>query len=126
MEFVGEEIVENVLGFKYAIGGYTLDNGIYNNFNIVSIFKKKNLGTKYSETECFCGGECVPSGVFNISRCRSGAPFFISLPHFYKADPYYLEHIEGLRPNDSMEFSAIIEPVIILIFRLLVYRLIHE
>jgi len=61
---------------------------------------------------CYCNGECVPSGLLNVSSCRFGAPIFISLPHFYKADPSLLDQIEGLNPNDNdYNFSITLEPV---------------
>ena len=43
-----------------------------------------------------------PSGIFDISRCKFGAPFFISQPHFLNADPYYLTMLDGLNPNSSL------------------------
>lgn len=61
---------------------------------------------------CYCNGECTPSGMINVTMCRFGAPVFISLPHFYKADPSLLDHIEGLNPNDTQHsFSITLEPV---------------
>jgi len=61
---------------------------------------------------CYCNGECVPTGLLNMSSCRFGAPVFISLPHFYKADPSILDQVEGLNPNDSdYNFSITLEPV---------------
>lgn len=58
-------------------------------------------GEKYDEYECFSHGEetDIPSGVMNISACRYGAPVFVSLPHFYAADPYFLEYVDGLEPK---------------------------
>ena len=60
---------------------------------------------------CYCNGECTPSGLLNITLCRYGAPVFISLPHFHKADPAVLNAVEGLRPNDKEHsFSITLEP----------------
>ncbi|GAB1863256.1 Scavenger receptor class B member 1 [Camponotus japonicus] len=60
---------------------------------------------------CYCNGECTPSGLINITICRYGAPVFISLPHFYKADPTVLDAVDGLRPNDKdHSFSITLEP----------------
>jgi len=82
-------------------------------------------GTKYPEKRCFCAKspligttdvkqgveECVPSGVRGISKCRFGAPVFVSFPHFYKADPSYLLDVDGLSPNQSLhEFYMAVEP----------------
>jgi hypothetical protein len=83
-------------------------------------------GTKYPEKRCYCAKrqiigsdeisacseECVPSGVRSISKCRFGAPAFVSFPHFYKADPSYLLNIIGLNPNQDLhEFYVAVEPV---------------
>lgn len=68
-------------------------------------------GTLYPENTCFCGGQCVPSGVMNVSSCRFGTPIFMSFPHFYQADPFYVNQVEGLNPNkDEHEFYMILEP----------------
>lgn len=86
-------------------------------------------GTKYPEKRCYCAKsqligvnkisdcveECVPSGVRGISKCRFGAPAFISFPHFYEADPIYLQYIKGLNPSKELhEFYIAVEPVSIL------------
>ncbi|XP_030074691.1 scavenger receptor class B member 1 isoform X2 [Microcaecilia unicolor] len=54
-------------------------------------------GTVYPPNEGFC--PCLASGVQNVSSCRFNAPFFISFPHFYNADPVFLHAIDGLSPN---------------------------
>lgn len=47
----------------------------------------------------------------NISACRFGSPVFMSYPHFYKADPYYVEQIDGMMPEqDKHEFYMVLEP----------------
>lgn len=83
-------------------------------------------GTKYPDKRCFCAKrqiigtneisacaeECAPSGVRSISKCRFGAPAFVSFPHFYKADPSYLLNITGLNPSQDLhEFYIAVEPV---------------
>jgi CD36 family len=62
---------------------------------------------------CFCsGGECNPSGTVNASTCRFGAPVFVSFPHFYLGDPYYVDQVNGLNPEqDRHEFHIDLEPV---------------
>lgn len=42
-----------------------------------------------------------PSGVFDISTCKFGAPILISEPHFLNGDNYFLATIVGLRPNHT-------------------------
>lgn len=69
-------------------------------------------GSLYPENACSCNGECVPSGVLNISACRYGSPGFVSFPHFYTADPYYVDQFDGLTPNKKQhELSITLEPV---------------
>jgi hypothetical protein len=69
-------------------------------------------GTMEPENLCNCGGQCLPSGVFNISACRYGIPAFISHPHFYKGDPYYLRQLKGLEPVPNRHrFDVTVEPV---------------
>ena len=37
----------------------------------------------------------VPSGVLDISQCKWGAPLFMSQPHFYQADPFFVAQVGG-------------------------------
>lgn len=69
--------------------------------------------TDHPDNWCFCsGGVCNPSGLGNSSTCRFGAPVFVSFPHFYLADPFYLNQVEGLNPQkDLHEFFIDLEPV---------------
>lgn len=100
MDFEEEIEIHGVKTFKFAGGNRTVDNG-----------------TLYPENECFCGGECVPSGLFNVSSCRYGTPVFMSFPHFYNADPFYLNQVEGLKPDkDKHQFFMSFEPVRELVF----------
>jgi scavenger receptor class B protein 1 len=94
LQFNGKKKVKGIMGNKYTFDDYMLDNG-----------------TKYPENKCFCNGDCFPRGVFNVSSCRYGMPGFSSLPHFHKADPYYINLIEGMRPTkEKHEFYAVLEP----------------
>ncbi|KAL9919341.1 LOW QUALITY PROTEIN: protein peste-like [Glossina fuscipes fuscipes] len=87
--------IHNVNAHKYSLGERLLDNG-----------------TLFPSNKCFCiGGKCECSGVFNIGPCAYNAWMYISLPHFYKADPYYLDAIEGLKPEkEKHEFFMTVEP----------------
>jgi len=73
-------------------------------------------GRNYEPNSCYCTAdvaECpdLPSGVQNVSQCKFGAPAFISFPHFYLADPTYLNNIEGMHPNaEEHEFYVSMEP----------------
>ena len=52
----------------------------------------------------------------NVSSCRYGTPAFVSQPHFYGADPYYTDNVEGLNPvKEKHEMFMTMEPVIITI-----------
>lgn len=64
------------------------------------------------ENTCFCHGECMWSGVMNVSACRFGSPAFLSLPHFLYADPALREAVEGMAPDpDKHSFYFAVEPV---------------
>lgn len=95
LEFEKEVVISGVLGYKYVAGDRFLDNG-----------------TKIPENKCFCEGKCMPYGGLNISVCRYGSPAYVSLPHFYKADPHYTRLIHGMNSQEDLhEFAMIFEPV---------------
>lgn len=48
---------------------------------------------------CTPPGNCLPSGVLNISVCKSGAPVVISNPHFLQADKQIIDAVIGIHPN---------------------------
>ncbi|CAG9862241.1 unnamed protein product [Phyllotreta striolata] len=94
LEFYEEVVINNIVGYKFIAGEKFLDNG-----------------TKIPENKCFCDGDCMPSGALNVSNCRHGSPAFVSLPHFYKADPYYLDLVDGLNPQEDLhQFYMVFEP----------------
>lgn len=94
LEYEKEVEIKGVKGYKYSA---------------MSLFDN---GTLKPENQCFCGGECLPSGVLNVSSCRENSPSFLSLPHFYDADTYYTDSLEGLHPQkDKHEFYITLEPV---------------
>ncbi|XP_011162113.1 protein croquemort isoform X1 [Solenopsis invicta] len=75
--------VEGIKGSTYTANKYMLDNGKY-----------------VASRQCYCPkGNCGPSGTLDISSCKFGAPAFVSLPHFYLADPSYRVNITGLLPQ---------------------------
>ncbi len=48
-------------------------------------------------------GYCHPySGALNSSTCRFGAPAFVSFPHYYRADSFYQNQVEGLNPDAEL------------------------
>ncbi|XP_054447784.1 lysosome membrane protein 2 [Pteronotus mesoamericanus] len=48
---------------------------------------------------CIPAGNCLGSGVLNVSICKNGAPIILSFPHFYQADEKFVSAIEGMHPN---------------------------
>jgi hypothetical protein len=95
LDYSEEEDILGIPAYRYEASHTLLDNG-----------------TVEPKNHCNCGGECLPSGVFNISACRYGIPAFISYPHFYKGDPYYLRQVKGLDPaSNRHRFDITIEPV---------------
>ncbi|KAJ9598393.1 hypothetical protein L9F63_010915 [Diploptera punctata] len=92
--YVDDREVEGIPSYRYVGTKMLLDSGELD-----------------PENWCFCGGECLPPGVLNISSCARGAPVFISYPHFLHADPYYLKQVRGLDPSEEKhQFHIIVEP----------------
>ncbi|KAB0795085.1 hypothetical protein PPYR_11924 [Photinus pyralis] len=95
LDYKEDTLVKGIQGYKYSAQAGMLDNG-----------------TLIPENKCYCDGKCIPSGMLNISTCRSGAPLFGSLPHFYGADPIYGSMVEGIKPEESKHESyVILEPI---------------
>jgi len=76
---------------------------------------------KNEDNKCYCmkdqGFDCFKSGVLNMAPCKvtdslpKGAPIALSYPHFYQADPHYLNAVEGLKPQkEKHEFYVDISP----------------
>ncbi|KAJ9585302.1 hypothetical protein L9F63_002887 [Diploptera punctata] len=96
-------------GYKFVGDDRTFDNGTKYRDNNCYCAKTQMVGTEHDVGKCT--EECMPSGVRGISKCRYGAPIFLSFPHFYKADPSYLRSVKGLSPNkDLHEFYLGIIP----------------
>lgn len=94
-EFTGTASIRGINGYKFEMDKRFLDNG-----------------TEIPGNECYCSDYCLPSGAVLATACKGFSPNYISLPHFYKADPYYLENVEGLKPiPEKHEFHLIIEPM---------------
>eukprot|EP00096_Caligus_rogercresseyi_P014060 TRINITY_DN659_c0_g1_i6.p1 TRINITY_DN659_c0_g1~~TRINITY_DN659_c0_g1_i6.p1 ORF type:complete len:605 (-),score=179.40 TRINITY_DN659_c0_g1_i6:570-2384(-) len=67
------------------------------------------------DNECYCppGFECFKSGVYSMEPCKreTSAPLALSYPHFYQADPSFLEGVEGLSPmKEKHEFFMDVVP----------------
>uniref|UniRef100_A0A673VFC1 Scavenger receptor class B member 2 n=1 Tax=Suricata suricatta TaxID=37032 RepID=A0A673VFC1_SURSU len=67
---------------------------------------------------CIPKGNCLGSGVLNISVCKNGAPIILSFPHFYQAEERFVSAIDGMHPNkDYHETFADINPLTGIILR---------
>lgn len=89
--------IHGVNGYRFTSGVRAVDNG-----------------TNFPENKCYNSqdGEIVPSGVMNISSCRYGSPVFMSFPHYFSADEFYLNEVEGLEPSkEKHESYFTLEPV---------------
>ncbi|XP_023257267.1 lysosome membrane protein 2-like [Seriola lalandi dorsalis] len=61
---------------------------------------------------CVPAGNCLGSGVLNVSGCKQGAPIIMSSPHFYQADEKFVEDIFGMKPNkEEHETTIDIDPL---------------
>ncbi|XP_026282563.1 platelet glycoprotein 4-like [Frankliniella occidentalis] len=73
-----------------------------------------NSPRTFKDNLCFCNktdlNECAADGLFDTSPC-TGAPTFISYPHFYLTDPAVAAPFEGMTPNaEEHDMSADIHP----------------
>lgn len=96
LSYENTTMFQDLIGKRYIGTEETLDNGAID-----------------ASRKCYCpNGDCGPSGTLNISSCKFGAPAFVSMPHFYLADPSYGEAITGMSPDKQKhEMSLVIEPV---------------
>ncbi|XP_072271866.1 scavenger receptor class B member 1 isoform X2 [Pyxicephalus adspersus] len=81
--FEKEDSYRGIPTFRYVAPNYLFANG-----------------SDYPPNEGFC--PCTASGVMNVSACRAGAPLFLSFPHFYNADPGFVDAVDGLHPSEDL------------------------
>ncbi|XP_008591031.1 PREDICTED: lysosome membrane protein 2 [Galeopterus variegatus] len=79
--FSGFESVQGLPAFRYKVPAEILAN------------TSDNAGF------CLPEGNCLGSGVLNVSICKNGAPIIMSFPHFYQADERFVSAIDGMHPN---------------------------
>ncbi|XP_029941472.1 lysosome membrane protein 2c [Salarias fasciatus] len=56
---------------------------------------------------CVPAGNCLGSGVLNISTCKEGAPIIMSSPHFYEADEKFVQDVFGMNPKKEHHQTVI-------------------
>ncbi|XP_039909414.1 lysosome membrane protein 2c [Simochromis diagramma] len=56
---------------------------------------------------CVPAGNCLGSGLLNVSVCKEGAPIIMSSPHFYQADEKFAQDVFGMTPNKEEHQTAI-------------------
>ncbi|XP_041815777.1 lysosome membrane protein 2c [Chelmon rostratus] len=56
---------------------------------------------------CVPAGNCLGSGVLNVSSCKQGAPIIMSSPHFYQADEKFVQDVFGMRPDKEQHQTVI-------------------
>ena len=94
-EYLDDMTVSGVAGYRYEMSKNFVDNG-----------------TSDPGTVCKDEGHGLPHGVVNLTACHHGAPAFISSPHFFHADSYYVSQVAGLQPEaDKHQFYITLEPV---------------
>ncbi|KAG4079636.1 hypothetical protein HA402_010416 [Bradysia odoriphaga] len=94
LEYEKDVDVNGMLSYKFSGAQRSIDNG-----------------SLYEENLCFDAAEGLYSGVLNVSSCRYGVPVFVSYPHFFAADPYYREQVDGMDPvEEKHQFYMSLEP----------------
>ncbi|KAK2872218.1 hypothetical protein Q8A67_022115 [Cirrhinus molitorella] len=56
---------------------------------------------------CVPAGNCLGSGLLNVSVCKEGAPIIMSSPHFYQADEKFVQDVFGMNPNKEEHETVI-------------------
>ncbi|XP_005388239.1 PREDICTED: lysosome membrane protein 2 [Chinchilla lanigera] len=98
--FSDYESVEGLPAFRYKVPAEILAN------------TTENAGF------CLPEGNCLGSGVLNVSICKNGVPIIMSFPHFYQADERFISAIQGLHPNkEDHETFVDINPLTGIILR---------
>lgn len=100
LDFETDKEIDGISGFKYVAGP--------RNFANVSVYPENVC---YHQKDDLMYEE-MPSGLFSLGPCHFNFPVYVSYPHFYSADPSYLESVDGLRPQqESHQFYVVVNPV---------------
>ncbi|GIX80405.1 lysosome membrane protein 2 [Caerostris darwini] len=63
------------------------------------------------ENKCYCDGEHCTSGILPMN-CKKGAPYVISLPHFYQGDEKLQTSLEGVHSSPEKHKTYVdVEPI---------------
>ncbi|XP_037957700.1 protein croquemort isoform X2 [Teleopsis dalmanni] len=80
----------------------------------VGTIETLDSGENYPNQKCFCNPlheECPKTGVVDCKKCRDNAPIYASFPHFYLADPSYIDAVSGMNPDpEKHQFMLSVEP----------------
>ncbi|KAM9841875.1 lysosome membrane protein 2c [Aulostomus maculatus] len=85
-------IVKGILGYRF-----TPPSEVFANLTV----NPANAGF------CVPPGNCLASGVLNVSQCKQGAPIIMSSPHFYQADEMFVQDVFGMKPKKEYHQTAI-------------------
>merc|ERR1712215_50889 len=108
--FKEESTVSGVHGYKYILDSGLMGNATENKTN--SCYNPNpDLVVNYPDQPNFINDTLnmpIPNGLLNVSSCKFESASYVSLPHFYLADPSLLSQFDeasDLNPNEE-EHSA--------------------
>ena len=104
LNFDGVRSVKGVWGNRYTLNEMFFANGTENKDNWCFEAPKSFKKPKKTDRIRF------PSGVFNLGLCKFNSSTFISQPHFYQADPFFLNQFadDSLSPNQKKHETSLV------------------
>lgn len=103
LQYLEDTSFKGISGYRFAPGPEVMASPVEN-------------GNNY----CFCPqvasgltkeNGCLRKGAMDLSGCQ-GIPVIVTYPHFYEADPFYLEGVVGLNPQaDLHRMQLDVEPM---------------
>ncbi|XP_029024819.1 lysosome membrane protein 2c [Betta splendens] len=91
-QYEGDVTVKGIPGYRFVPPSKVFANATVNPAN---------------EGFCVPAGNCLGSGVLNVSTCKQGAPIIMSSPHFYQADEKFVQDVFGMKPNKEKHETSI-------------------
>ena len=104
----GQSEVKGIWGNRYIIDKMFFANSTENSDNWCFERQKDNHSQNSSQGEETWQ---YPRGVYNLGLCKFNSSTFISQPHFYQADPWYIEQFHPnstLRPDQKKHETAFV------------------